>query len=174
MTEISQIVYFFKKKNLHRLLRACHGNLITSRREVIDVCSQRELMRLHKALAESWAGGEETRMLFLSLSNQTAGFTSWLTDQLEDRQARAWRLEADSDIKWERWIAEDWCVILSGTLQRCLTANLALSPRMERIYKFHTTHRRLRQAGCYWCKTGRKMVRAWHTHTMLTQVLVNG
>lgn len=76
MTEISQIMFKKKKKNLHRLLRACHGNLIPSRRAVIDVCSQRELMRLHKALAESRAGGEETRMLFLSLSDQTAGFTS--------------------------------------------------------------------------------------------------
>lgn len=80
----------FLKKNLHRLLRACHGNLIPSRREVIDVCSQRELMRLHKALAES--RGEARRpgcCSSHSLTRLQASPADSPISSRTDRQARA-------------------------------------------------------------------------------------
>lgn len=142
-----------------------HRKLTRGITVVTNACSQPRLTRRQKALEEGWAGDEETGMLFLSLSDQTGGTTGWLTDRLEEGLAQAWCLAAGSDIEWERWLAEDWCVTLSGTLRRCLTANLATSQQVESIYKSHAMRRRLRKAWCYWCKACRKVGRVCHTHT---------
>ncbi len=96
---------------------------------VTNACPQPGLKRLQKALDESCSGRRgESGMLFLSLSDQAGGFTGWLTDRLEEGLVQAWRLAAGGVTEWERWLAEDWCVTLSGDateMFRCQSGNVS-------------------------------------------------
>lgn len=133
---------------------------------VTNACSQPGLTRLQKALDESWTGGEEGGMLFLSLSDRAGGFTGWLTDRLEEGLVQAWRLAAGS-VRVRKMARRGlMCHPQRGRLRRCFAASLATSPQAESIYNSHTMRRRLRKAGCYWCKESGKSLSLTHTHTL--------
>lgn len=84
------------------------------------------------------------------------------THRLKEGRAQAESLAAGGVIKWERWLAEDWCVTLSRdatTMLHCQSGNYS-------AFTIHTPCAEgLREAGCYWCETHREKGE-FITHTL--------